>query len=145
MTLNLIKLCVGIEDVDHLAEHQAFRMEQQRLRGHTPKLFHTTRIRPKRADELLNGGSLYWVIKGEVRCRQALIAIEETQRADGTPAVDLVVAPEIVRVRPRRHRPFQGWRYLTPDQAPLDLREGDMAAETLPDDMANELRELGLL
>ena len=145
MALHLIKLCVGIEDVDHLAERQAFRLEQQRLRGEEPRLFHTTRMKPKRGAELLNGGSLYWVIRGMVRCRQPLIALDETTRSDGVSAVDLVVENRIVRVVPRAQRPFQGWRYLEPKDAPRDLSEADRAAEEIPSEMADELRTLGLL
>ncbi len=145
MSLHLIKLCVGVEDVDHLAESQAFRMEQQRGRGETPRLFHTTRMRPKRMTELLAGGSLYWVIRGQIRCRQRLVSIDETTREDGLPAVDLVIHPEIVRVSPRARRPFQGWRYLDPEDAPRDLGGPDATADGLPDEIADELRNLGLL
>lgn len=139
MTLHLIKLCVGIESVEHLQEHRAAR----RARGETTDWI-TTRQTPRRAEEILDGGSLYWVIRGVVRVRQPILAFEPTSRWDGIPCCRIDMDPTLTRVEPREYRPFQGWRYLRPDQAPADLRAGT-GVEDMPAEMAAELRSLGLL
>ncbi len=137
--LHLIKLSVGTESVESLRRWQARRL---RLSG---RVFHQTRMMPRRADELVQGGSIYWVIKGLVQARQRLLAIEPQADADGRRSTLLVLEPELVRVVPTPHRAFQGWRYLNPEEAPPDLGE---AADDLPDmppEMIAELRALGLL
>ena len=145
MSLNLIKLCVGIEDVAHLTEVQALRLRQARKRGDPAVLRHVTRQTPKRADELLAGGSLYWVIRGFVRVRQALVGIEEAINAQGRPACALLLDDALVRTQVRTHRAFQGWRYLRGEDAPLDAAQGSLDVDGLPGDMADEFRTLGLL
>ncbi|MFQ6017359.1 MAG: DUF1489 family protein [Kiloniellaceae bacterium] len=139
MSLHLIKLSVGTEDVDGLARWQARRLRQ------TGRLFHRTRMMPRRRDELLAGGSIYWVIRGYVRARQRLIGIERAADRQGRPSTLLLLDPELHRTLPRAHRPFQGWRYLAPEDAPLDLAELPRGVADMPPDMAAELRELGLL
>lgn len=145
MTLNLIKLCVGIENVDHLARAQRARLAAQRDAGETPRLRHVTRMWPKQRDDLLPDGSLYWVIKGMIRCRQRLLGFDEVERADGKPACGLVLDPEIVLTAPRAHRAFQGWRYFDAKDAPPDLTAAGAAGADLPPEMAEELRALGLI
>src|SRR5579872_5263615 len=113
MTIHLIKLSVGSESVADLAEWQAQRLKQLRRKGLAPELIHITRQMPKRADELLSGGSIYWVIKGFVCARQRLLGLRPLMR-DGVPHCGLVYDKEMVRVSPRPRRPFQGWRYLNP-------------------------------
>jgi hypothetical protein len=100
---------------------------------------------PKRIDELLGGGSLFWVIRGHVACRQALLDVRPFTDADGIGRCRLVLEPKLVPVAPRPFRPFQGWRYLTTKDAPRDIdsRTGDLAV--MPEDMRRELAELGLL
>jgi len=145
MTLHLIKLCVGVESVSHLAGLQAGRLEAPRRRGEPKVLRHLTRNTPREAEALLDGGSLYWVIRGFVRVRQRLIAFETKVNADGAPRCVLVYDPRHIRTEWYSRRPFQGWRYLKPEAAPPDARAGSEIADDLPNEMAVELRELGLL
>ncbi len=148
MSVHLIKMCVGVESVAHLAQLQAARLCQAADQGQALRLCHYTRHMPRRAPELLTGGSLYWVIKGFVRVRQRLIHIERgvspPGKEEGKPACALVLDPGLVGTRPRATRAFQGWRYLIPQDAPPDL---DPAADPggLPREMEEELRSLGLL
>lgn len=143
-SLHLIKLCVGAESIEDLAEWIAERLADQKARGLPERQVHVTRMVPTRSAELLDGGSLYWVIKGEVLCRQRLTDIEPFVDADGIGRCRLVLEPELVRVSPRPSRPFQGWRYLKGHEAPVDLAAG-RAAPDLPEDLQRELRQLGLL
>ena len=99
---------------------------------------------PRRADELLDGGSIYWIIKGYVQARQRLLAIEPIVDKQGRPDNLLILHPKLIRTAPRAHRPFQGWRYLAAKDAPADLDSLGKAA-AMPPEMAAELRELGLL
>ncbi len=139
MTVHLIKLAVGIEDVGHLAA-----VQERRLR-HAGRLQHVTRNTPRRSVELVDGGSLYWVIRGTIRVRQAVIAVEPGNRADGRPACALVLDPRLVPVAPRPCKAFQGWRYLEGSAAPADLAAAGDGLGDLPPEMASELKELGLL
>ncbi|WP_375596574.1 DUF1489 domain-containing protein [Algihabitans albus] len=139
MTLHLIKLSVGSEDVDSLTRWQAGRLKQH------GEIWHGTRMRPRREAELLDGGSIYWVIRGLVQCRQALLDLEEAEDETGRSYVRLMLDPRIVRVEPRPQRPFQGWRYLRPDQAPRDLTAAAGGADDLPPALWAELRNLGLM
>ena len=151
MTLHLIKLCVGVEDVAHLARIQHARTKggEAGARGALGdgRLVHVTRQMPRRADELLDGGSIYWVIKGVIQVRQRLSALEKIVTDDGRPACALVLDPALVEVRPRSFRAFQGWRYLEGDATPGDLPGGTRVGkgDALPKDMVRELRDLGLL
>ena len=137
MTLNLLKLCVGVAEVDELVDWQRRRLKAER------KLYHTTRMIPRRREELLDGGSLYWVIKGQVQCRQRLTDIVPFTDDEGIGRCRLMLDPEIVLTRSQPRRAFQGWRYLVPADAPADLVAGDVAG--LPPEMRAELAELGLL
>ena len=145
MSINLIKLCVGIESVQHLADVQARRLEQKKKAGEKPELMHVTRSFPRRADEVLDGGSLYWVIKGVVRLRQRIKDLRETVNKDGNAACAIVYDAKHILTEPRPFRAFQGWRYLEPEKAPRDLDAQGEGAEDLPAEMADELRSLGLL
>lgn len=145
MAVNLIKLCVGIDDVAHLADVQSRRLEQKRKSGEPPELMHITRSFPRRAQEVLDGGSIYWVIKGVIRVRQRIIDLREATNAKGKPACAIVYDPEHFQTERRSFRAFQGWRYLTQADAPKDLGESAAGAENLPENMADELRELGLI
>jgi hypothetical protein len=147
MTLHLIKLCVGCDSIEDLASWQAERLKQRRKAGEKrPQLFHRTFQMPKRREELLSGGSLYWVIKGLVQVRQPLAAIAEGAREDGTPCCLLILKNELVAVRPVPRRAFQGWRYLDPGEAPPDL-VGRSAASigAMPPKLRRQLAELGLI
>ena len=139
MTLNLIKLAVGVDDLAHLAT-----LEKQRKRERGRYGFFTRNM-PKRAEELLDGGSIYWVIKGQVRVRQRLKKFHPKADDEGRAYVIVEYDKELVPVMPRRHRPFQGWRYLEGKDAPRDLPKGRKGDDELPPALTEELRELGLL
>lgn len=139
MTVHLKKLSVGSTSLESLAEWQ-----QQVLARHG-RLLHVTRSFPRRSAEVLDGGSIYWVIKGWMLARQSVVDLVEMQRQDGKPACGIVLEGPLVPVLRRRSRPFQGWRYLETTDAPPDLPAGTSAGETMPEAMAEELRELGLL
>jgi len=139
MTLHLRKLCVGVESVEQLEEYQARRLKRrQRLR-------HDTRMMPTRREEILDGGSLYWVIKGLIQVRQPIVDITAETDDEGRGFARLHLAPELVRVAPRGHRPFQGWRYLEAADVPADLVRGKGGGEELPPVLQAELRALGIL
>lgn len=138
MPLNIIKLSVGTETPDGLREWQSSFLA---IYG---RVYHTTRMTPKRKAEILAGGSIYWVIKGAIRCRQQVIDLEEFINEEGTKYCRIVLDPELIETRPYPHRAFQGWRYLTDDKCPPDDKQGG-GTEALPDDMADELRDLGLI
>jgi hypothetical protein len=147
MALHLIKLCVGVESIADLAAWQAERLQQRRQAGEKrPNLFHRTFQTPKRRDELLAGGSLYWVIKGIVQVRQPLLDIAEGHKEDGTPCCLLVLRNELIAVHPTPRRAFQGWRYLSGAEAPADLKGGAAGGITaMPPRLRKQLAELGLL
>jgi hypothetical protein len=147
MALHLIKLCVGAESIEDLASWQAERLQERRRAGEKrPNLFHRTFQSPKRRDELLDGGSLYWVIKGIVQVRQPLLDIAEGHKEDGTPCCLLILKNELIAVRPTPRRPFQGWRYLSQTEAPPDLKRGAASGITaMPPKLRKQLAELGLL
>ena len=147
MALHLIKLCVGADSIEDLASWQAERLKQRRRAGEKrPNLFHRTFQSPKRRAELLDGGSLYWVIKGIVQVRQRLLDITEGHKQDGSPCCLLILKNELVPVRPTPRRAFQGWRYLSADEAPPDLKRGAVSGITaMPPKLRKQLAELGLL
>ena len=134
MPLHIIKLCVGVDSVDEL---RAWRAEQKRM-GREPVMH--TRQSPKRCDEVLEGGSLYWVIKGVVRCRQAIEAVDTLEDGPKT-RCEIRLCDEIVLTEPMPRRAFQGWRYLDPAEAPGDL--DPRVGADLPSDLAAQLRALG--
>jgi hypothetical protein len=139
MPLHLVKLAVGVEDLKDLA---AIEKQRKRERG---RYGFFTRNMPKRVEELLDGGSIYWVVKGQIRARQRLKRFHPQEDDQGRPYVIVEFVAKIVPVAPRRMRPFQGWRYLEPERAPPDLAPGAKGDDSLPDSLADELRELGLL
>lgn len=144
--LHLVKLCVGAASIEDLADWQKGRLAAMKKAGQRPRVVHTTFQAPKRQAELLAGGSLYWVIKGLIQARQRLIGFDDGVKNDGSPCCLLVLDKALVPVRPVPRRAFQGWRYLTPDDAPADLG-GDAACDlgAMPLKMRKDLAELGLL
>ena len=142
MTLHLIKLCVGCDSIDDLAEWIDYRVAEARKAGRKPQHFHITRMVPKQASDLLDGGSLYWVIKGNVQVRQRLMDIETFADEDGIRRCRLALEPRLVPTEWQPRRPFQGWRYLEPKDAPPDL--GKAREGALPPELAAELAELGV-
>jgi hypothetical protein len=142
VTLHLIKLCVGVDTVAELAAWQKKRAAHRKKDGGPGDIMHVTRMMPKRKDELLKGGSIYWVVKGQIAVRQKLLELRPVIR-DGVPHCALVFDPKLVPVERRVHRAFQGWRYLEPADAPRDLKARDRSA--LPESLRAELAQLGLL
>ncbi len=137
MTIHLIKLAVGAKSVADVAAWQAARAKI------APPLRHRTRNFPKRADEILDGGSIYWVVNRVLSVRQRIEDIVQAKQADGTRCTDLVLHPKLVPVRGRLVKPFQGWRYLAAADAPPD--EGQAKIEGLPEALKQELAALALL
>lgn len=131
----MIKLSVGTDDIADLE-----RWQKQRLKAEGC-LYHQTRMAPKRGEEILPDGSIYWVIKGHVLCRQPLLGFEAVVDAEGRGATRLLLKPGLVPTEPTPHRAFQGWRYLEPARAPRDL--ADSGAAGLPPELAATLRQLG--
>lgn len=145
MPLNLLKLCVGCDSVEDLEAWIEETIARRRAAGGPAEQFHTTRMVPTRAAELLDGGSLYWVIKGSVQCRQRLVDIRPFVDGEGIGRCHLVLEPTVTRTAWQPRRAFQGWRYLKVEDAPVDLgREGD-GLSTLPPQLRRELAELGLM
>ncbi|MEM1273037.1 MAG: DUF1489 domain-containing protein [Pseudomonadota bacterium] len=138
--LNLIKLCVGADAVDDLKHWQ----RQARAKGPDGLPRHVTRMWPKRASELTDGGSLYWVFKGLVLCRQRILRLDEVVRDDGIGRCGIVLDPSVTRVVPTPKRPFQGWRYLTPGDAPPDIAESRMH-QGLPPEVERTLADIGVV
>jgi len=143
--VSLVKMCVGIDTVPQLIEVQKRRLAERRRLKQPAELYHRTRQVPKRAGEVVAGGSLYWVIKGFVRVRQHIVRIDILEPPVDLKRCALVLAPELVRTELQARRPFQGWRYLEGRDAPADLPEGADAGDELPPELAGELRDLGLL
>ena len=145
MPLHLIKLCVGCDSVRDLEDWIAQKLKAKRKTGEKPEHVHRTRMVPKRTAELTDGGSLYWVIRGEVMCRQRLRDVRPFRDRDGIGRCGLVLDPKVILVEPRPYRAFQGWRYLTANDAPRDLDKAVKGAAAMPETLRRELRELGLM
>lgn len=135
--VHLIKVCVGVERVEQLAEWQAQRLERE------GRLCHVTRHRPRRDADLLAGGSLYWIIAGAIRVRQRVVALDAVETSEGVKC-GLVLDPELVRTEPWPRGPHQGWRYLELKDAPADLMSGG-ADDDLPPELRMQLREMGVV
>ena len=146
MPLHLIKLAVGCDSIKELKGWVSERMQALKKKGLAQRHAHITRMTPKRVEEILAGGSLYWVIRGEIAAREKIIAIEPFRDSDGIGRCRIVMQPKVIAVSPRPMRPFQGWRYLTEDVAPPDLGKAAAGSiEAMPEPLRRELRELGLL
>lgn len=139
--INLIKLSVGTETIDDLTTWQATK------RAQTPDGLprHVTRMWPKRGEEILAGGSIFWVIKGVLTCRQRILRLDEYIGQDGIRRCSIVSDPELVRVQSALKRPFQGWRYLKPEDTPPDLPKGRADEEPIPVELNRALAEIGVL
>ena len=138
MTVHLKKLSVGSSSLD------ALKVRQSRLTIQGLPIIHPTRNWPRRSAELLDGGCLFWIIKGQICVRQPIVDLIEVKRANGQPVCGIVLAPELIPVWPRRVRIFQGWRYLETENAPDDMPVSDEETP-MPPELLSELRELGLL
>jgi hypothetical protein len=144
MSLHLLKLCVGCDSITDLEAWIAQKLKASNGNGPREHI-HITRMSPRRANELTNGGSLYWVIRGLISCRQKLLAIRPFTDRDGINRCALVLDPAVVAVEPRPMRAFQGWRYVAEKDAPRDLDCGGQGLQDMPETMRRDLRELGLL
>ena len=138
--INLIKLSVGTDSVETLQAWQ----DSPRPKGADGLPRHVTRMWPRREDEILNGGSIYWVIKGVVQCRQTILRLDEHDRGDGIRRCALVFDPKLIRVETMTKRPFQGWRYLRPEDSPADLPEHRRREEQLPPSLSAALADIGV-
>lgn len=140
-TIHLIKLSVGSESVEQIEDWQKNR-SKQRLNG---QYYHLTRMWPKREKELINGGSIHWVVKGFLQARQRIIGLEEVIGDDGIRRCAILLDPALIRTATAPKRPFQGWRYLKPEDAPPDLGQARENDDTLPPELAGALAEIGVL
>ena len=138
MALNILKLCVGVSEIEEL------EVWVKDAKAGRDTLDHVTRSFPKRREEIIPGGSLYWVIRGMILCRQPIANLEAVTGADGINRCRIVFQPQIIPVRPAPKRAFQGWRYLAAADAPPDLTKS-AGSKGLPEKMRRELAELGLL
>jgi len=142
MALHLVKLAVGAASIEEIEEFQEQRRKERRQKRASPHRVYT-RHGPKRQEELLDGGSLFWVIKGYIRARQRLVGFDQAVDDEGRPYCQFLVERIVVPTAVQPMQAFQGWRYLEPKRAPVDIRKGD--STELPPQMAEELRRLGLL
>ncbi len=140
-TVHLVKLSVGSEGVEGLAAWQASPQAQ----GADGLPRHVTRMWPKRETEVLNGGSIYWVIKGVIQCRQQILRFDRVTGSDGIDRCAFVLDPVLVPTTAAPRRPFQGWRYLKPEDAPADLGQARTTDDDLPPELAGALAEIGVL
>ena len=145
MPLHLIKLCVGCDSVADLEDWIKLKLKEKKKRRQKPEHIHTTRMVPKRAAELTEGGSLYWVVRGQIACRERIIDIRPFTDKDGIGRCRVVLDGKVVLVEPRPRSAFQGWRYLEEKEAPRDLSRVAPGAARMPEAMRRELQELGLL
>lgn len=145
MSLNLVKLCVGVNAVEDLQAWIDHGLADKRRKGLEEIQFHTTRMVPRRADELLDGGSLYWVIKGQIQVRQRILEIRPFTDTSGISRCRIVLEPRLVPTQWQPRRAFQGWRYLKGKDAPADLARRGAGLMALPPELRRELADLGLL
>ena len=144
MTIHIVKLSVGTESVEDLARWQASRRASNKRDTGREEHFHTTRMVPKRQDEVLDGGSIYWVIKGVILARQRILRLDEVRGQDGILRCALVLDPDLRRTEPVPRRPFQGWRYLEPGETPRDLPKARANEPGLPPRLMAALAEIGV-
>ena len=144
MPLHLIKLCVGADSVQDLEVWIKQKLKALK-KGSAREHIHTTRMVPKRADELTDGGSLYWVIRGQIMCRERISDIRPFVDKECVGRCRVVMVPKVVLVEPRPFRAFQGWRYLETKDAPRDLDRAAPGARDMPETLRRELTQLGLL
>lgn len=142
MTLHMQKLSVGTESIATLQDWQDSYVRRRQKRGLSPYHEHVTRMFPKQVEALLDGGSIYWVIKGLVQCRNEIVALDQVRTQDGRKACSILMEPKLIPVVPTPKRPFQGWRYLKPEDAPADLGEIGGASD-LPPELRAKLANLG--
>ena len=141
MTIHLLRMAVGINSIADLIDLQKRRSQI----NPDSRLFSTTRNVPKRVDDLLDGGSIYWVVKRLIRVRQEIISISQEINNEGKKYCLIEINPKQIKVEPRAQKPFQGWRYLNTEDAPVDIELRSSPKAELPEEMLIELKELGLM
>ena len=139
MALHLIKLCVGVSEIDELRHWVAKAVKAGAIDDHVTRMF------PKKRVEILAGGSLYWVMRGMIMCRQPIADMQEVVDAEGVHRCRIVFEPKVIAVRPTPRRAFQGWRYLLNEDAPHDLKVGQSSPAAMPEAMRRELAALALI
>lgn len=139
--IHLIKLSVGSYSVEQIEDWQRNR-SRQRIDG---QYYHLTRMWPRREADLLDGGSIYWVVKGLVQARQRILGLRELVGDDGVRRCAILLDPDLIRTATAPKRPFQGWRYLKPEDAPPDLATSRASDDVLPPELAGALAEIGVL
>ena len=144
MTIHLLRMAVRVESVSNLKQLQAERLVQSAAENKS-ELYTYTRNIPKRMDELIDDGSIYWVIKKYIKVRQRILGIERHTNEEGRAYCAIQIDPELKQVIARRQKAFQGWRYLKPEDIPVDLHPSQSKVANLPSALADELRELGLI
>ncbi len=138
--VNIVKLSVGTEDVAGLEAWQ--NTDRAQTADGYPR--HITRMWPKQSDAILNGGSIYWVIKGVIQCRQPILRLDEVIGEDGIRRCAIVCKPGLIRVAATPRRAFQGWRYLAAEDAPADLTAEQQAETALPPELSKALADIGV-
>ena len=141
MTVHILKLCVGIDSIDHLIEIRKGR--EHLLPDGTPYNYHITRSRPKRGPEILDGGSLYWIIKGFIQVRQRIIGLDRIETETGVKC-KIIMDTNIIRTESQPRRPHQGWRYLETADVPKDILLG-AKGDNMPQGLSKQLRKMGLI
>ena len=145
MTVHIVKLCVGCDTVEDLKDWQDERLKQLKRAGQTPELCHRTLQAPRRREEVIDGGSLYWVIRGVMLVRQRIIDLRPDTKDDGVACCGIVLDAELVVTRPHPRRAFQGWRYLDAADVPPDIKGFAEESDEIPHGMREDLRELRLI
>ncbi|MFV3130752.1 DUF1489 family protein [Niveispirillum sp. KHB5.9] len=140
MTIHFLRLAVG---ADSLQSMRDWRRDHQITWSGRPVVPTYTKRAPTRQAELLDGGCIYWVVKGFVQCRQRFVGFDQIRDTDGSDYCRMLMDPELIETQAMPKRPFQGWRYLKPEDAPPDLAEGQ-GGDALPEHLLAELRALGL-
>lgn len=145
MTVHLVKIAVGADSIEDIAEFQKQRRAKLKAERGKPILVHKTRNMPKRESEIVKAGSIYWIVKGFIRVRQRILGFEKRTDKEGRPYCEIRLDPKLVRTVPLAHKPIQGWRYMEADVVPADLTGKAAKADEMPPEMMMQLRELGLL
>jgi hypothetical protein len=142
--MHMIKLSVGVATLEELESYREERAHWWGADYGENVHVHRTRTMPKRAAEIEGQGSIYWVISGFIRARQPILRLAAAADDEGRGCCDIIMAQDMVRVVPRPKRPFQGWRYLAPEDAPPDLGQAGFHEEGSLE-LAEELAQLGLI
>lgn len=145
MALHILKLCVGCDSIEDLIEWREQDAALKRASRLPVEQYHVTRMFPQRKDEILDGGSLYWVIKGNVQCRQKILDLRPVTGGDGISRCQIVLDHNVVPTQWQPRRAFQGWRYLTQKDTPPDMADGQKGFLEMPRALREELASLGLL